>query len=223
MSLREQRKNTTGDRNWNIEDVHDGLKKFYEEFGRYPTASEVDKFPYLPSSRSIQRSFGGLLKVREKLGLGGQSDFRSGKHRSELANKINKRSNILEKKVYEFLVEKFGKEFVHREYFFTDDKRTRADFFIYDNREGFCVDVFYPNDKHNLIGCLNVKLGKYLNAYMKDYPVIFLQMNEKIEQNELDNIILNKKRKLLNNQSLMGWGTFVEFCRKRKANKLIHK
>ena len=208
---------------WTEKEVMSGLKHFFDQNGRYPTAPEVDKYPYLPSARSIERRFGGLVALRKKLRLETQPDFRSGKHSSERAHKINTRAHKTEKTVYEYLKGRFGKEFVHREYFFSDDKRTRADFFVYDTGKGFCVDVFYPSDRRNLAGCLNSKLHKYNNESMGQYPVIFLQMNEKLSQNVLDQLVQNKKSSLNDRQQLMGWGTFQKFCKDRKALRVGKK
>lgn len=201
---------------WTIDELKAGLEHFFNEYKRYPTAPEVDTYPYLPSARSIERRFGGSVELRKRLKLKTQTDFRSGEHSSARAKKINERAHIVESKVYKFLIDIFHKEFVHREYFFTDDKRTRADFFIYDKKGGFCVDVFYPSDRRNLAGCLNSKLKKYENSIMKQYPMIFLQMNENIKSEILTNLTQNKKRGLGSGQILMDWKKFQEFCRARK-------
>lgn len=200
---------------WKVEDLRDGLVNFYQKHKHYPTATEIDTYPYLPSSRQIERRFGGVIALRKKLGLDVQLDLRNGSHRSQKAREINKRANRIETEVYEFLVNTFKKEFVHREYFFVDDKRTRADFFVYDNENGFCVDVFYPSNKRNLSGCLNIKLNKYRSDHMRQYPVIFLQMNKEINQETLDRVVKNKKRSLNKSQILMGWEMFRDFCQKR--------
>ncbi|MFA4975176.1 MAG: hypothetical protein WC577_00655 [Candidatus Paceibacterota bacterium] len=204
---------------WKLEELKAGLESFFSKNKRYPTASEVDTYPYLPSARSIERSFGGLVKLRNELGLDTQNDLRTGLYSSEKARKINKRAHIVEQNVYNYLINLFGKEFVHREYFFLDDKRTRADFFVYDTNEGFCIDVFYPSDKRNLTGCLNSKIDKYQNPYMNQYITIFLQMNREINQDTLNVLIKNKKKKLPNGHILMSWETFQEFCSKRKPLK----
>ena len=221
MQLRLQKKGNQ--KPWTLEELSLGLEHFYNENKRYPTASEVDTYPYLPSSRSIERRFGGLVGLRQNLKLETQVDLRSGKHSAERASKINRRAHGVELRVYEFLQNIFGKEFVHREYFFTDDRRTRADFFVYDIKKGFCVDVFYPNDRRNLIGCLNSKLLKYHTEYMRQYPVIFLQMNEGIAQETLDTIVQNKKKKLSQGQYLMSWKTFQNFCKSRDPLKITKK
>lgn len=209
-----------GQRGWELEELRAGLENFYEKNGRYPTAPEVDSHPYLPSARSIERKFGGLVELRKVLSLDTQADFREGAHSSERAYKINARAHKNEQEVSKFLEERFGKHFVHREYFFLDDKRTRADFFVYDKASGFCVDVFYPSDRRNLIGCLNSKLAKYQGLQMNQYPVIFLQMNKEIDQSMLDTIVKNKTKKLLAEHQLFSWDTFIKFCSKRQPLKI---
>lgn len=201
---------------WKLEDIESGLAHFFDKYKRYPTAHEFDAYPYLPSGRTIQRSFGGLIGLRKVLKLEGQGDFRKGQYSTDRAFKINKRAHSVENIVYEFLVEKFGKQFVHREYFFTDDKRTRADFFVYDDAGGICIDVFYPSNRMNVIGCLNNKLQKYKAEYMRQYPVIFLQMNHDIDQGVLDQVVQNKRRSLAVGQQLMSWGVFKDFCKSKK-------
>ena len=218
MTLRPQK--TGNQEPWKIEELKSGLDNFYTKHGRYPTAPEVDVYPYLPSARTIERSFGGLVKLRKTLGLDTQSDLRAGVHSSKRASMINSRAHTVEQEVYSYLEKYFGKHFVHREYFFLDDKRTRADFFVYDSSDGFCVDVFYPSDKRNLIGCLNSKISKYQGIQMNQYPVIFLQMNKEIEQPALDVVVSNKKKKLLAGHYLFSWNSFKEFCNKRKALKI---
>ena len=213
MNLRAQK--AGNQKPWKIEELRAGLENFYEKHGRYPTAPEVDAHPYLPSARSIERRFGGLIELRKTLGINSQADFRAGAHSSARAHKINTRAHQNEQEVYEFLIERFGKHFVHREYFFLDDKRTRADFFVYDNMGEFCVDVFYPSDRRNLIGCLNSKLLKYQGPQMNQYPVIFLQMNNELEQSVLDSFVEHKEKKLLAGHLLLSWNSFKEFCNKR--------
>lgn len=221
MALRIQKSDRLK-KKWIVDDIKSGLKRFYIENKRYPTATEVDDYPYLPSAKTIQRRFGGLVAFRDSINLSGQNDFRSGKYSRERAFKINKRAHLMEEMVFKYLLEAFGKEFVHREYFFTDDMRTRADFFVYDADNGFCVDVFYPNNRKNLVGCLNSKLDKYLDKYMRQYPIIYLQMNEEIEQDTLDAVIENKKRKLPAGQYLMSWQSFQKFCSKKKPLQIIN-
>lgn len=214
------RKSKNGMQNkWNLDNLKSGLQKFYELNKRYPTAREIDSFEFLPSSRSIQRRFGGLVELRKTLKLKDSFDFRTGEHSSQRAKKIGERAHRIEKAVHSYLEGVFGAEFVRREHFFTDDKRTRTDFFIYCKNGDFSVDVFYPNDRHNLIGCLNSKMRIYGNEIMLQYPVIFLQMNDKIDSKEIKNILERKKNKLLKEQSVMSFNEFKIFCDNKVSRK----
>lgn len=205
---------------WTFEDLESGFQQYYKLHKRYPTSHEIDEFEFLPSSRSIQRRFGGLVELRKSLELKDTSDdFRTGEYSSQRAKKINERAHKLEKQVYDYLVDNFGVEFVHREHFFTDDRRTRTDFFIYSKNSNFSVDVFYPSDKHNFIGCLNSKMHTYGSKTMLQYPVIFLQMNDDIKQEEIENILKRKKNKLLKYQSVMNLNEFKKFCSKKVSIK----
>lgn len=209
---------------WTLEELQSGLQEFFSKHKRYPTATEVDEFEYLPSSRSIERRFGGLVALRTKLGLGKNKDFRTGEHSANRARTINVRAHKVEKEVYDFLVNRFGKEFVHREFFFTDDHRTRADFFIFDSKNGFCVDVFYAGSIRNLTGCLNIKINKYVGtSHVLGYPVIFLQMNPNIKDENLERLIASKQKPLGANQHLMGWEGFKKFCGARNALNVLTK
>lgn len=202
---------------WPLELIKAGLQRFYTEHDRYPTATEVDSYQYLPRAKTIERRFGGLVALRKQLNLKGQQDFRTGAHSSARARSIGARAHVVEREVYDLLCRRFGKEYVHREFFFFDDKRTRADFFVYDAGKGFCVDVFYPRDRHNLVGCLNSKQRKYSEECMRQYPIIFLQMNSELSQGILDDYLGKKTVALPKGQQLMGWHSFNVFIRSREA------
>ncbi|MDP3726375.1 MAG: hypothetical protein Q8R36_04225 [bacterium] len=204
---------------WTLNEIKTGFQKFYEIHGRYPTSREIDVFEYLPSSRSIQRRFGGLVSVREALGLNTSFDLRTGEHSSKRAKEISVRAHKIEKEVYDYLINIFGIEFVHREYFFTDDRRTRTDFFVYCKNRNFSVDVFFPKDRHNFIGCLNSKMKTYKDVGTLQYPVIFLQMNKNISGEEIRKILARKKNKLHTYQQVMVWDEFREFCNKKVSKR----
>jgi len=213
MALRTQK--IGKQKRWSLKDIQNGLEEFHKESGRYPTSQEFDTYPHLPSSRQIQRRFGGLVALRNELGLLGQKDFTRGAHSKKRARAINKRSHLIEQEVYGYLIERFGVEFVHREHFFTDDKRTRSDFLVYHKDGAFSVDVFHPANRHNLIGCLNTKLRKYKDDLMLQYPVIFLQMNSDISEKETNGVVSRKKRRLKKYQRLMGYNSFKKFCEEK--------
>ncbi len=200
---------------WTELKIKEGFERFFKENNKYPTATEIDLFPYLPSSRQIQRAFGGLVTLRKKLNLSGPTDFTVGDYSSARARTIGARAHRLERSVYDYLVDCFGKVAVHREYFFSDDHRTRTDFYIYSKKGNFSVDVFYPKDRHNLIGCVNTKLKSYLSIKF-EYPVLFLMMNDTINEEVIADILRRKKNKLQTNQRILTWNQFETFCKVHK-------
>lgn len=201
---------------WNLKNIKSGFDGFFRENKRYPTATEIDNYPGLPSSRQIQRRFGGLASLRRELKLDCQDDLTKGEHSSRRAKEINKRASRIEKELHTYLVGRFGNQFVHREYPFGDDRRVRTDFFVFSKNGNFAVDAFYPKDTRNLIGCLNSKMSTYAGLDIK-YPVIFLMMNESISAGEVAKIISRKKNKLQPHQLVMTFKELQEFCLKRKA------
>ena len=200
---------------WTIEKIKKGLEDFYKEHNRYPTCTEIDQSTKLPSSRQIQRRFGGIPNLRIKLELKGQSDFTKGVHSSERAYMINHRAHKVEKEVHTYLIKTFGEPFVHREFFFNDDARTRTDFYVYYKGGNFSIDVFYPNNILNLNGCLNSKLKTY-NGLQIEYPIIFLMMNDSISKEQIGKLLANKKNKLKDNQIVMTFDQFKVFCDSKK-------
>ncbi len=159
---------------WTKENILAGLQKFYEEKGRYPVSYEVDEYEYLPSSKQIQRRFGGLIKLRNELGFE-ISNFSSGLARSTQATKIGVRGSLAEREVESILINHLGDYFVHVEkplykYFkknldISKKYKLRADFFIYAVDYKACIDVFFQEmlklckelltlRRKNILGCL---------------------------------------------------------------------
>lgn len=204
---------------WTEVEISLGLEHFYTENKRYPTSGEIDTYPYLPSARSIQRRFGGLVSLRIKLGLKGPTDFTEGEYSSKRARSIGERAMKLKKRVHRFLVESFGEVNVHREYLFTDDRRTRVDFFIYNKEGNFSVDIFYPKDRHSMVICINSKLRTYSKDLMLQHPVIFVMMNDEISEDDIQSFLNNKKKKLRSYQHVMTYPQFKVHCA-TKAGKV---
>lgn len=200
---------------WTEEKLREGFVRFYNTHNRYPTAHEVDDFEFLPSSRQIQRTFGGLVKLREKLGLP-QTNLTTGQHSRNRARKINSRAHKIKQEVYDILKKQFGVEDVHHEHFFTDDRRTRTDFFVFTKTDTFSVDVFYPSNKANLIGCLNSKMRLYKQK-SNNYEVFFLMMNKEITQEEIEKMLINKKNKLHPYQKVITIENFRNFIKTKKS------
>ena len=185
-----------------IDDLTLRFEQFFEKHERYPTSADCDTCPYLPSSRYMQRHFGGIVAVREELGLQ-ITDYTKGAIKREVSLKIGKRSLLNEKEVLGLLVDMFGRVNVHREYLLTDDSRCRIDFHVFAPKGRFSVEVFFPKNRCTLSGCLNAKLRKYSYYVMMQYPVAFLQMNKELDH-ILDDVVKHKKNKMAKNQYLIG-------------------
>lgn len=132
---------------WSLEKIRVGFEEFFKEFGRYPTALEIDKFRLLPSARQIQRRFNGLKSLRKSFKLP-ISDYGSGEARRKIARVVNARGREKEYAFRTILVSHFGEMFVHGQKPFNNYK-SRVDFFVYAKNYRFGVDVFFPSSKRN--------------------------------------------------------------------------
>ncbi|MBI2674557.1 MAG: hypothetical protein HYX22_02370 [Candidatus Yanofskybacteria bacterium] len=188
---------------WTLEKIKYGLDQFYKTNNRYPSALEVDEYPLLPSSRQIQRKYGGLTELRKSLGFSDEDlDYTKGKIRSDVAKIIGERGKSFEKEIYPLLVNKFGEVFVHQQKPFNNYK-SRADFFIYAKDYKFGIDVFYPKDLHSFICCVNIKEKTYMNP---DFEMIFLSTNPDINQSLINKFIYRRKKKT--SHKVMGFDEF---------------
>mgnify|MGYP003392911516 CR=1 FL=1 len=176
---------------WDTESLRLGFQKFFETYKRYPNVKEVDKFEYLPTARTIQRSFGGMTALRQTLGLDTPWDHRSGETRAKVASVADKRAQVYEKEFYEHLVARVPEVRVH-EHKIIRPGDTAADFFIYtNNSEGIVIDLFYAADMHSLGGIVNIKSKKYSGV---KFPVYFVLVgNDKITQESIDRKMNNRK------------------------------
>ena len=137
---------------WTEQKIENGLKRFHAQFGRYPTAGEIDVADDLPSSRTLLRRFGGVVGARERFGLAGAKDFSVGEYRAEQCRLMNVRSADDEKRIFDFLLTLVPPMMIRSQ------KYSRCDFFVYTTpSEGIAIDVFYAKDMASLKGCMRVK------------------------------------------------------------------
>lgn len=194
---------------WNISNIEAGFEKFYEIHGRYPSGPELDTFEYLPSSKTIERKFGGIQKLRKELNLEHEAlDYTRGKIRSEMAGKMWARSSDDEEEYYKYLITKIPELYIHEHKVLRCDKnKTDTDFFIYyptsnkstsypDLGKGIAIDIFYAVDILSLLKQVQIKQKKYAPM---SYPVYFLNTNKEIPQGLIDSRIFDKKDKLPQN------------------------
>ena len=189
---------------WTLDNIRDGFIYYFQINNRYPTAQEIDQFEYLPTSRTIQRSFGGLEHIRTTLNLE-ITNFGRGKYRSDLAILANRRGSAAETDLKSLLIGKFGEYFVHIERPFAHSSKRRLDFYVFSPSGNFGVDIFYPKDFISMIKCLNIKERTYGDYHHKLYLVV---ANSSLDQDRIDKFLQSKRRHLLENLILVNLETF---------------
>lgn len=170
---------------WKTEAIKEGFDRFNSENGRLPTANEIDILDYLPSSRQIQRRYGGLEKLREQLGYS-DVHFGRGKHRSRIQKNSRLRGNEAEIKMYEWLVSRFGESFVHSEKEY-GDVRNRVDFLVYARNMTIGIDVFATDTIKNLSGNVAIKARKYVK-FPTGIPLFFVAWGGHFSQEEINKV-----------------------------------
>lgn len=186
-------KNRTS-RPWLVEEVKAGFVKFNELYGRFPTALEIDTFEYLPTSRSLQRSFGGLVKVRQELFPLEIANYTSGEYRKTIASQTWQRAQDYEEAFLETLLKHFHQIAIH-EHKIIRPGRIASDFYIYTNVDkGVCLDLFYAKDLFSAAGVVNYKSRRYGKL---ECPVVFVLIHDgSITQLLLDKAINSKRNAL---------------------------
>jgi hypothetical protein len=172
---------------WSTEKIKEGFESFIKENGRLPTHYEIDDSPLLPSSRQIQRRFGGLSKLRIELGYG---DIHLGKgiYRTNIQKAIGNRGGNAEDKLEELLVAKFGELFVQSEKRFGAN-RYRVDFLVYAKDAVLGIDVFATDDRRNIQKNIAIKIPKY-RSFPADIPLFFLVWSDKFIEEDIDKSVL---------------------------------
>ena len=183
---------------WTIEKIKEGFDRFQQENGRLPIAPEIDKLDYLPSSRQIQRKFGGLEKLRSVLGYQ-EINFGRGEYRSKISHRVNKKGREIELELEKILRDRFHEVFVHTERIF-DDSKNRVDFYIYAPEGNFGIDVFCTDTMRDLQKNINIKIDKYLKFPCQLFLVV---ANPNFSQNDLDAYVQGKKKELPHNTSIL--------------------
>lgn len=197
---------------WTIEKIKEGFKRFKKEYGRLPRAPEVDRLEYLPSSRNIQKRFGGLAQLRNQLGYS-DVHFGKGVFRSAIATRVNGRGRNAELVLERVLRKKFGEVFVHTEKFFESSKN-RVDFYVYSPDGNFGVDVFYTETMRYLQSNINIKMGKYRNFPVELFPV---SANEDFRQDDINSYAHAKLNPLSKTTKILTMKTFLSLIKGKKA------
>jgi len=179
------RKNRVGNQSpWKENELLAGLMYFYELNGKYPSAHEIDAFDYLPSSRSIQRSYGGLQELRRRLIPDEIDNFTKGEYRKRVASRTFASGRALEALFYGYLTTIFRPISIH-EHKLIRPGNVSCDFYIYLSEQvGIIIDVFYAESIINLVNIVNIKLKRYNLVDEETY--LILVGNEQITQALID-------------------------------------
>lgn len=177
------------------------VNEFIRINGHEPTAIDFDTNKDLPSSRTIQRSYGGLPKFRELLGLK-IKDFTKGEHRSKKAKQSMDDCYKDETKLFLNLLKKYGEEKVSSPARVFLNNGVTADFRLITKEATYLIDVFKPNTIHSFRSCIHIKNKKYLVNEQSFYndPIKFLYVcvNEDVFlpiKNEIEVISLSEFKK----------------------------
>lgn len=175
---------------WTIDQIRTAVESFNQKAGKYPSTLDFDKTDFLPTSRFIQRNYGGVVKLRALLGIS-ISDYTKGEYRSGIAKVGIQRSNEYEDRFYSYLLSKIPEVRVH-EHKILRPGRICCDFYIYtSSKEGIAVDLFYAQDLYSLSRIITIKVKRY--SKLKIGVFFVLIENSDISQETIDKMISNKK------------------------------
>jgi len=195
---------------WTQEHIKKGFEKFITANGHLPTASEVDTFEHLPSSRYIQKRFGGLEKLRFELGY---TDVHLGKgeFRRSIATEAGERSKMIIEDLQTRLYAQFGADNVDAEKTFLG--KYRVNFYIHTPKGNFAIDIFYADTMRTLQSSVNIKMKKYINF---PDPLYLVVANELLTQRELNAYTQRKKNPFPSCVKLLALKTFTKNLRSLK-------
>lgn len=208
---------------WTKDELRAGFNYFKELHQRYPTAHEIDTFEYLPSARSIQRTFGGLVNLRKELFPEEISNFTIGTHRSGVAKHTFANGRSLEEQFFNYLTTHFLEVAVH-EHKVIRPGYVNSDFYIYlDAKIGVVIDIFYADSVINLINVVNIKLKRYSLITLETFLVTV--GNPSLTQEMIDQKTENRKNPLPSHISICAEGYFkdhvIPSLKKRSTFALI--
>ncbi len=194
---------------WTLENVLSGFKEFYRLNKRWPIGNDLPLCPYLPNVKTLERKFGGIVKIRQILGLD-NPHFNRGVMRSERAGRIFSRAFTVEQQLYSELVIRFHEVFVRNQsrVVVHESKSVRVDFLVFHASGRFAVDIFFPDQEKNRFAS-NVT-AKY--KIYRGFPgLLYLVVaNPKIETLVLENNMVHAKAERNNCTKLLTLQEFRE-------------
>lgn len=209
---------------WTLDKIKAGFDRFFELYQRYPTSYDVDNFDFLPSSRQIQRKYGGLPNLRKMLQLEVEN-YTKGQSRSDKVSEINKRGRQYENIVFNLLKGYFNEVFIHVEKPTSKlapiyDSKDRYNFYVYAKPSNFAIDVFEASNTRGLINIVNIKEKKY-NKISTNEKLYLIYFSENIDKIKLNNWLGNRRNKLLNKYILLNIDEFEKELKDYKSFSLV--
>lgn len=168
---------------WTPEVIKAGIERFVQENNRPPTARDFDLSSYLPTSRQVQRAYGGMSKLRAKLGYS-ELDYTKGPQRSAIATQAGIRGVEAEEALEVILIEHFGEPFVHSQKRYIRGGKSRYDFYVYAYQYSFGIDVFTTDRQEYIDTNIRHKIKKYAETSLK-IPIYFVLAGESFDDEDL--------------------------------------
>lgn len=193
---------------WSEEKIKAGFDIFIKEHQRLPTAAEIDESPHLPSSRAIQKRYGGLVVLREKLGYA-KHHFGRGDARSEIALAAKARNDAVRTELESWLLEQFGIPAVTVEYTYLG--KYRVNFYIQTDSGNFAVDVFFAKTIRTLQSNINLKMKKY---HCFEKPLYLVSANPEISTRQISTYCKRRKSPLPEHIQLLSLQKFKTLIQK---------
>lgn len=157
---------------WTLEVIREGVERFVHENNRPPTARDFDLTSYLPTSRQVQRAYGGMSKLRASLGYN-ELDYTKGPARSAIATQAGIRGVEAEEALEVILIEHFGEPFVHSQKRYIRGGKSRYDFYVYAYQYSFGIDVFTTDRQQYIDTNIRHKIKKYAETSLR-IPIYFV-------------------------------------------------
>jgi len=142
---------------------------FLATYHREPTYLDFNENKKLPHSRTIQRTYGGLISFRKLLGLK-ITDYTKGEARSKLSKNLSQTNKKEELEFYKIMVKKYGRENVLKQPYLFSESAHRADIGLYKDDYFYLIDIFNPKTVDSFKGCVRVKNNKLKDKTVDMYP-----------------------------------------------------
>lgn len=201
----------TTDKEAFLEQIKYSFELFKEKNGRYPLSYEVKVGgPYsFPSTKTIDRHFGGMKALRKLLGLE-TIDYTSGHNRSkQLKQSILPRFIESEAVFYNDLLKFFEGENIHKQETYKANSNTRSDFIVNTEQGKLGIDIFHANNYFSLSGCINSKLKKLKS--ITDTDIYLVSVADTITSEDIQNYTERKKEPINSNIKLFTKKDFLKY------------